>query len=133
MNVRSINSLAHRMYVSMSKDEYKEALLYASSYENIKNHTLAFEAKDAESFSNGNIIGKLIILKECGYIIFRYSKAKDGSNHYQVDNMALTPTGIELLTSYSFVFFSLKSLKHILLSSVIAIIVVFLLSWLGLK
>ena len=133
MSIRSINSIENRAHVIMAKDEFKEALIHASIYENAQSHILSFKSKDMESFSNGNLIGKLIILKKGGYIIFNYSKINNDKDSYQVDNLALTLSGIELLTSYSFVFFSLKSLKHIFLSSIVAIVVVILLRKLGFK
>ena len=135
--MRSINSLEVRTKLWMGKNEFKEALIVASLYENPRNYTMVYRASDIKSFAHGNLIGKLFLLQKGGYIHLEYSETSESKNnkekHFQIDNMSLTLTGIELLNSLSFRVFSLNILKHIFLSVVVAIIVIIVLKKLGLQ
>lgn len=75
--MRSINNVETRTQVLMTKDEFKEALIQVATYENPRNFIVCFSSKDMESYANGNLIGKLIILENSGYIILKYSKLED--------------------------------------------------------
>jgi hypothetical protein len=131
MSIRSINSLVHRTQAAFAKDEYKEALLHALSYENPRSHVLCFKDEDINNFANGNLISKLFILDKSGYIVMKYTERQKGE--YLVDNMAITPTGIELLESYSFNILPKKTIKQLSLATLVAIVVYIVMGYFGFR
>lgn len=131
MSIRSINSLEHRAQAVFAKDEYKEALLHALLYENPRNHVLCFKHKDMNNFENGNLIGKLFILERSGHIIMKYTESSKGE--YCIDNMAITPSGIELLEIYSFNILPKKTIKQLSLASIAAVVVYLVMGYFGFR
>ena len=131
MSIRSIYSLKHREQAVFAKDEYKEALLHALLYENPRTHVLGFNDEDMNNFQNGNLIGKLFILESSGHIIMKYSESSKGG--YRIDNMTITPSGIELLETYSFNILIKKTIKQVSIASIVAVVVYLVMGYLGFR
>jgi hypothetical protein len=88
----------------LSKRFQIEALEWAVRYNNPQRCVLCFNDKDLNDPSNGNLIGKIKVLVDEGFIAWEYSdfeKQDSKENYYQIDKMRLTIKGENLLKSYS--------------------------------
>lgn len=88
----------------ISKKIQKEALEIAALYENPKNFTLSFTESDFNDNSHENLIGKIKLLAEGGFIKWKVNECPKDENdemYYQVEKMTLTVEGEKLLRSYS--------------------------------
>ena len=86
-------SLETHINLIISKKSQKEALEIAALYENPRNFNLSFPESDLTDNDHGNMINKIKMLADEGYINWKYSKSTtddSGEIHYQVDSMALT-------------------------------------------
>ncbi len=110
-----------------SKLEQKEALQHAANYLNPKTFKWVFTETELIDYQHGNLIGKISLLAESGYIKWSYSEDKvneKGEQYYIIDSMTLTPEGEKLLKSYRF--FSGFSIKSIILGVIIALLAAYI-------
>ena len=115
-----------------SKHEQKEALQHAAIYLNPRRFIMAFKEAELTDYQHGNLIGKISLLAEYGYIKWSYSEDRvdeKGEKYYKINSMNLTPEGEKLLKSYRF--FSGFSIKSIILGVIIALLAAYIKSKIG--